>query len=37
MNEAPGGELLIYQTDDGTSAIDVRLDGDTVRFSHQAM
>ncbi|MCL2090847.1 MAG: virulence RhuM family protein [Micrococcales bacterium] len=37
MNKTPGGELLIYQTDDGTSAIDVRLDGDTVWLNRQQM
>jgi hypothetical protein len=35
MTNTPGGELIIYQTEDGSSTIDVRLDGDTVWLNRQ--
>jgi prophage maintenance system killer protein len=37
MNETPGGELIIYQAEDGSSALDVRLEGDTVWLTQQQM
>ena len=34
---APGGEVVIYQSADGRSTIDVRLDGDTVWLNRQQL
>lgn len=33
----PGGEILLYQRDDGTPAIEVRLEGETVWLSQQQL
>lgn len=31
----PSGEVILYQRDDGTAALEVRLDGDTVWLTQQ--
>ena len=33
----PGGQFLVYQTQDGKLKIDVRFDGETVWFTQQHM
>jgi hypothetical protein len=33
----PSGEVILYQTDDGVTRIEVRLEGDTVWLSQKAM
>ena len=37
MAEAPGGEILVYQTPDGCAREDVRLDRDTVWLTQDQM
>ena len=33
----PGGEVILYQSDDGSTRIEVRLEGDTVWLPQKAM
>lgn len=35
--DRPAGEVLLYQTDDGAPAVEVRLDGDTVWLTQQQL
>lgn len=37
MTDEPGGEIILYQAEDGSPSIEVRLDGDTVWLSQQQL
>lgn len=37
MSERPSGEIVVYQRDDGSPVIDVRLDGETVWLTQQQL
>jgi hypothetical protein len=37
VNDEPGGEIVLYQREDGTPAIEVRLQGDTLWLSQQQL
>ena len=37
MEQAPRGELLLYQTEDGQTRVEVHLDGETVWLTQKQM